>query len=165
MFINRVAECKSFKRYRLTYDSNTFWIHFVFQLPFDFTWKMLKDTFNTCGKNDPSSVVCEYEINRYCWLLTIRPLLTLVLLLLQAWFSMLTSRWRTASPRAVVWFASTTLKPLSVSAGPWMAIGWMEEKLMLGLIGMHKRFICFTSDISFSLWCQNDLYHLNCPSA
>ncbi|CAK6958055.1 heterogeneous nuclear ribonucleoprotein M isoform X5 [Scomber scombrus] len=35
-----------------------------------------------------------------------------------AWFSMLILRWRTASPKAVVWFASTTLKPLSVPAGP-----------------------------------------------
>lgn len=29
----------------------SFNLYFVFQLPFDFTWKMLKDTFNTCGKH------------------------------------------------------------------------------------------------------------------
>ena len=32
--------CDSFNEYGM----------FIFQLPFDFTWKMLKDTFNTCGK-------------------------------------------------------------------------------------------------------------------
>lgn len=35
---------------------------FDFQLPFDFTWKNLKDTFNTCGKSGPSYVVCTYKI-------------------------------------------------------------------------------------------------------
>lgn len=38
-------------------------MNLFFQLPFDFTWKNLKDTFNTCGKCKPYTWVYPFLLS------------------------------------------------------------------------------------------------------